>query len=365
MQQHDTLGRKIADIHAQIQGHVGNVGRIGIAMYNADSGQLSTFIHSSDEQVPLERYQAPLAEVPSLRQLHESGRSRIIDDLATLADSPSEHTRRILAAGYRSSYTCPLYARGELLGFLFFDSREPGHFRDEVTLELDAYAQLIGTLVSHAFSATRALRSAMALARELGRHRDAETAGHLNRVAHYTRSIARALPQDMGHSDEDIEFLFQFAGLHDIGKIAVPDCILLKPGKLEPEEYAIAKSHVQKGSEMIEAMMREFGLANEHYAQLLLDVIACHHERWDGAGYPRGLAGEAIPLAGRIVAVADVFDALTNPRPYKRAWTLDEGLAYLRENSGSQFDPQCVAMAERCFDDWRAIHARFHQPEAA
>jgi HD-GYP domain-containing protein (c-di-GMP phosphodiesterase class II) len=112
-------------------------------------------------------------------------------------------------------------------------------------------------------------------------------------------------------------------------------------------------------------MMREFGLANEHYAQLLLDVIACHHERWDGLGYPNGLAGDAIPLAGRIVAVADVFDALTNPRPYKRAWTLDEGLAYLREHSGSQFDPQCVAMAERCFDDWRAIHARFHQPGTA
>ena len=83
MQLHDTLGRKIADIHAQIQGHVGNVGRIGIALYNADSGQLSTFVHSSDEQPPLERYQVPLAEVPSLRQLHERGHSRIIDDLAT------------------------------------------------------------------------------------------------------------------------------------------------------------------------------------------------------------------------------------------------------------------------------------------
>jgi HD-GYP domain-containing protein (c-di-GMP phosphodiesterase class II) len=360
----ETLGRKIADIHAQIQDHVGSVSRIGIALYNADSGQLSTFVHSSDAQAPLERYQVPLAQVPSLRQLHEARHSRIIDDLTTLADSPSEHTRRILAAGYRSSYTCPLYAQGELLGFLFFDSRQPAYFRSSVTLQLDAYAQLIGMLVSHAFSSTRALRSAMALARELGRHRDEETAGHLTRVAHYTRSIARALPECLGHSDEDAEFLFQFAGLHDIGKIAIPDRILQKPGKLDPDEYEIAKSHVQKGGEMIEAMMREFGLANEHYARLLLDVIACHHERWDGCGYPRGLAGEAIPLAGRIVAVADVFDALTNPRPYKRAWSLDEGLAYLRENSGKQFDPQCVAAVERCFDDWRDIHARFFQLDA-
>ena len=365
MMQDDTLGRKIAGIHAQIQGHVGDIGRIGIPLYHADSGQLSTFVHSSDGQSPLERYQVPLAEVPSLRRLHEDGHGRIIDDLASLAGAPSEHTRRILAAGFRSSYTCPLYAQGELLGFLFFDSRQPGHFRNDVTLQLDSYAQLISSLVSHALSATRALRSAMALTRELGRHRDEETAGHLDRVAHYTRSIAMALPERLGHSDEDVEFLFQFAGLHDIGKIAIPNHILQKPGKLDAGEYEIAKSHVQRGSEMIGTMMREFGLANERCATLLHDVIACHHERWDGGGYPHGLAGEAIPLAGRIVAVADVFDALTNPRPYKRAWTLDEGLAHLREHSGSQFDPQCVAAAERCFDDWRGIHARFHPLDAA
>jgi HD-GYP domain-containing protein (c-di-GMP phosphodiesterase class II) len=365
MMQDDTLGRKIGDIHAQIQGHVGDVDRIGIALYHADTGLLSTFVHSSGGQSPLERYQVPLAEVPSLQQLHEGRRSRIIDDLDALAGSPSEHTRRIRAAGYRSSYTCPLYAQDDLLGFLFFDSRQPGRFRNDVTLRLDAYAQLLSSLVSHALSATRALRGAMALTRELGRHRDEETAGHLNRVAHYTRSIAMALPERLGHSDEDIEFLFQFAGLHDIGKIAIPDHILQKPGKLDPDEYEIAKSHVQRGSEMIGTMLCEFGLGNERYAGLLHDVIACHHERWDGGGYPRGLAGEAIPLAGRIVAVADVFDALTNPRPYKRAWTLDEGLAYLRDHGGSQFDPQCVAAAERCFDDWRGIHARFHPLGAA
>ena len=361
----DALGHKIAAIHHRIRSHVGNVGRIGIALYQADSGQLNTFVHSSDGRTPLERYQAPLADVPSLRQLHEDGQSRIIDDLEALAVSPSDHTRQILAAGYRSSYTCPLYAQGRLLGFLFFDSRQPGYFRNDITLQLDTYAELIAALISCNLSSLQTLRSAMALTRELGRHRDEETAGHVHRVAHYTRSIAMALPERLGHSDEDVEFLFQFAGLHDIGKIAIPDHILRKPGPLSTEEYAIAQSHVEKGSEMIDAMMREFGLTDEHYARMLHDVIACHHEQWDGLGYPNGLAGEAIPLAGRIVAVADVFDALTNPRPYKRAWTLDEGLAYLRARSGSQFDPQCVAMAERCFDDWRAIHARFNQPDTA
>lgn len=355
----DTLGLKISGIHAQIQHHVGNVGRIGVALYDADSDLLNTFVHTGDGPAPLERYQARLSDVPSLKALHESHISRTIDDLSTLSDSPSEHTRRILDAGYRSSYTCPLYAHGQLLGFLFFDSRQPAHFRQDVTLQLDNYAQLIAALISHDLSSARALRSAVALARELGRHRDEETAGHVTRVAHYTRSVAFALGPDCGLSDEDVEFLFQFAGLHDIGKIAIPDHILLKAGKLTPEEYVIAQTHVQKGSEMIEVMMREFGLASERSAQMLRAVIGCHHEHWDGSGYPNQLQGTGIPLAGRIVAVADVFDALTNPRPYKRAWSLDAGMDYLRAHAGSQFDPQCVAAAECCFDSWRAIHARF------
>ncbi|MBK6333125.1 MAG: HD domain-containing protein [Thermomonas sp.] len=361
----DALGQKIANLHDRIQGDVGNVDRIGIALYNPASDQLSTFLHSADGQSPLERYQVRLADVPSLQELHRTQSSRTIDDLAILAASKSEHTRRILDAGYRSSYTCPLYARGQLLGFLFLDSTRTGHFRNELRIQLDAYAQLIAAQISQDLSPARALRSAVAMTRELGRHRDEETAGHVNRVAHYTRSIAIALDPGTGLSDEDIEFLFQFAGLHDIGKIAIPDQILRKAGKLSEDEYAIAQSHVHKGGEMIDVMMREFGLANEHHAQMLRDVIACHHERWDGSGYPRGLAGEDIPLAGRIVAVADVFDALTNPRPYKQAWSLEQGFEYLQANAGTQFDPNCVATAERCFDDWRQIYARFNEPTPA
>src|SRR3990167_7106564 len=212
----DALGTKISKLHARIKGDVGNVGRIGIALYNSDSGQLSKFLHSSDGPSPLDRYQVLLDDVPSLQELHRSHSSRTIDDLTTLAGSNSEHTRRILDAGYRSSYTSPLYAHGQLLGFLFMDSTQTGHFRHDLRIQLDASAQLVAALVSQELSATRALRSAVAMTRELGRHRDEETAGHVNRVAHYSRSIAMALAPGTGLSDEDIEFLFQFAGLHDI-----------------------------------------------------------------------------------------------------------------------------------------------------
>ncbi len=362
--QNDPIGEKIASLHAVIHAQAGNVGRIGIALYDRSSDQLSTFMHTVGNTAP-ERYRAQLSDLPELHDLLLKQRCETIDDLTALAAPPNDRIQHSLAAGFRSSYTCPLYSHGQPLGFLFFESTQPGYFHRDVKMQLDGYAQLITTLISCDLSNTRALRSAVALTRELARHRDEETAGHVNRVAHYTRSIAAALGDEAGLSEDDIEFLFQFAALHDIGKIAIPDRILLKPAKLTPEEYAIAQSHVQKGSEMIDAMMREFDLASERHAQMLRDVISCHHERWDGGGYPHGLAGEAIPLAGRIVAVADVFDALTNHRPYKRAWTLDAGFDYLRSNAGSQFDPRCVAAIDRCSSAWRDIYAKFNESDAA
>jgi len=331
MMHNDTLGQKIAGIHAQIKTHVGNVGRIGIALYNADSDTLSTFVHSSDGQSPLERYQVRLTEVPSLQQLHDDHRSRIIDDLEALAGSPSTHTRRILAAGYRSSYTSPLYAHGQLLGFLFFDSRQPGYFRNSVTLQLDTYAELISALISYDLSTTRALRSAVALTRELGRHRDEETAGHVNRVAHYTRSIGLAL---VG-SDEDVEFLFQFAGLHDIGKIAIPDAILMKPGPLDESERARMQQHPRIGYQLLQD-------SHNRFIQVGAQIALRHHEHWNGKGYPDGLAGDDIPIEARIVTVADVFDALLSPRPYKPAWSIGKALEFIGSQSGMMLDPDCV-----------------------
>ncbi|MBP9713094.1 MAG: HD-GYP domain-containing protein [Sterolibacterium sp.] len=358
-----TLGHKIAGIHERIKDHIGNVGRVGIALYNQETDQLSTFVHSTDGLTPLEHYRAHLAEVQSLKELHEHRQSRIIDDLAALSGSPSEHTRRILAAGYKSSYTSPLYAGDQLLGFLFFDSQEAAYFRQNVTMQLDTYAQLIAALISCDLSSARALHGVIATAHEFSRHRDNETSKHVQRVAWFARCVASELAQSHGLTDEDVEFIFQFAGLHDIGKIAVPDSILLKPGKLTAEEYLIAQGHVAKGLEMVEVMVREFGLSSEYHIKMLRSVVAAHHERIDGQGYPAGLRGDDIPLVGRILAVADVFDALTNPRPYKSAWSLNDALQYLRDHAGKQFDSDCVRALVTRFDEVCEIHARLHENE--
>lgn len=162
-------------------------------------------------------------------------------------------------------------------------------------------------------------------------HRDTDTGDHISRVAAFARGIAA----ELGCPSEWCNRLALAATMHDIGKIAVPDAILLKPGLLTSEERAVITRHAEDGHRILEG-------SSSDVIQLAAEVALTHHERWDGDGYPRGLRGDAIPLSGRIVAVADVFDALCSPRPYKRAWSDAEAKTYLTENAGTQFDPDCV-----------------------
>jgi putative two-component system response regulator len=164
-----------------------------------------------------------------------------------------------------------------------------------------------------------------------GEYRDNDTGLHVTRVCHYSRLIALAY----GLPETEAELLFNAAALHDVGKIAIPDSILFKNGRLNAEEWQVVKSHCEIGANII----------GEHQSELLTTaatVALTHHERWDGTGYPRGLRGTAIPLFGRIVAVADVFDALTSERPYKIPWSVADAVHTIREDSGAQFDPDVV-----------------------
>lgn len=163
-------------------------------------------------------------------------------------------------------------------------------------------------------------------------YRDPETGAHVLRMAHYSRLIA----ENLMLTDEQCETLFHAAPMHDIGKVATPDHILLKPGSLDAQELVIMRQHASIGYEILRDSASPF-------LQMAAVIAVSHHEKFDGTGYPAGLSGEAIPLVGRIVAVADVFDALTSVRPYKAAWPIEQARAYLEDNAGKHFDPQCVA----------------------
>ena len=200
------------------------------------------------------------------------------------------------------------------------------------TVALENRASWLASEVSAATAELRAReQETILLLCRASEYRDPETGAHIQRMAHYSRLIAA----ELGMSEEEQDRLLSAAPMHDIGKVGTPDTILLKPGRLNQEEMEIMRQHALIGYSILKSSKAKM-------LQLAAEIAYSHHERFDGTGYPNGLKGDAIPLAGRIVAVADVFDALTNVRPYKQAWTLDAARAFLVENSGSHFDPACV-----------------------
>ena len=208
------------------------------------------------------------------------------------------------------------------------------------------------------------LRCAVNLAADLTRLRDAETGMHLERVSHYARLIARTLPPAEGLDVEFIDDLSFLAPAHDVGKVAIPDHILLKQGALEPAEYEIMKGHVTSGIAVVEELIRDFDLGGSARVSMLRNIVRSHHEALDGSGYPDGLRAGEIPLEARIVAVADVFDALTSDRRYKRTWSQEEAFGFLMERKGTRFDAACVTALESHAADVTSIRERFAEGAA-
>jgi len=179
-------------------------------------------------------------------------------------------------------------------------------------------------------------------------YRDNETGRHILRMSHSSALLARQL----GWNEEQCEIMLHASPMHDVGKIGIPDRILLKPGKLTPDEWQIMQTHATIGGDILNGDDSEL-------LQMAREIALAHHEKWDGSGYPLGLAGDAIPISGRIVALADVFDALTSERPYKKAWEIDAALNFIQEQAGKHFDPTVVAIFLQLVSEILDIRNRF------
>jgi response regulator RpfG family c-di-GMP phosphodiesterase len=193
-------------------------------------------------------------------------------------------------------------------------------------------------------------------------NRDSDTGAHVQKTSAYVRIILNGLKRKgyylnklTPHYMSDVE---TSAPLHDVGKISIPDAILNKPGKLNDEEFAIMKTHTTEGMRIIDKTIDRVN--GGEYLKEARNMAAYHHERWDGKGYPEGLAGEVIPLSARVMAVADVFDALASPRIYKPAFPLEKALDIISEGAGTQFDPKCVEVFMDSLDEVKAILKKYH-----
>ncbi len=248
------LVERLICLHDEIKGDptMQGLARIAVALYDSSSDQLKTFIHSSDGDSPLDHSVARLADLPSLQQLAWTGARRIVNDMSVAAGAGQMHAERLVAAGYMSSYTVPIQHKGNFYGFLFLNSFEMGFFTPPVINRLRPYAELISLTVMRELDTVRMMQAAVQVIRQVSSARDEETASHLARMARYARLIASKMAARRSLSDEFVEFVFQFCPLHDVGKVAVPDNILLKPGRLSEDEFAIMRSHVSRGVEIIE-----------------------------------------------------------------------------------------------------------------
>ena len=181
-------------------------------------------------------------------------------------------------------------------------------------------------------------------------YKDNETGMHVLRMSHYSRVLALAT----GMNEEEADLLLNAAPMHDIGKIGIPDRIILKPGKLDADEWEIMKTHCEIGAEII-------GDDSCDLLEMAKLVALTHHERWDGTGYPKGLKADEIPRVGRIVAIADVFDALTSKRPYKEAWSIEDATEVIKKDAGTHFDPYLVSLFVNILPEVLKIKERYFE----
>jgi HD-GYP domain-containing protein (c-di-GMP phosphodiesterase class II) len=357
--QKSTLDEKLIAIHRFLNETFPFIVRIAIAIYDSETKVLKTFLHSSGDDNPLDHYHSVLEKAPSLKSIFEKGKPRVINDLYEFERGEHEHTKKIKHQGYAASYTMPIYNEGIFIGFLFFNSNKKDVFNESILRQLDLYGHMISLLIINELTSVQTLSAAIKTTGNLSHLRDPETGCHLDRMSRYSRIIANALADKYELNDSYIEHIFMFAPLHDIGKIVIPDNILLKPGPLNEDERSIMQTHAAKGRKMIDDILENFGLVNFEHVDVLRNIAEFHHEAINGTGYPMGIKGDEIPLEARIIAVADVFDALTSARSYKEAWSNEKAIETLKELAGETLDKDCVYALVQSMNQVKKIQKQF------
>lgn len=302
----------------------------------------------------------------SLGMLLESGKARIINDLEAYVQGkhPKLYNRILLESGIKASITLPLKVSGIPVGMIFFSSSRKNVYQEEHVRFLKTLANSMAISLNQNLFISDVLYSGIFALAKLAEARDEDTGNHLERMKLYSRMIASLLYENELYKDvvtlEFIDEIERFSPLHDIGKVGIRDEILLKPGKLTPEEYEEMKKHTQFGGEVLRAAENNMLKKGKSLFRLGIEIAEGHHEKWDGSGYPKGIKGEDIPISARIVAVADVFDAVSSRRPYKEPFPFDTCVQIIEEGRGKHFDPVIVDVFMNNIEEIRDLYESFH-----
>jgi response regulator RpfG family c-di-GMP phosphodiesterase len=309
--------------------------------FNVPGNALAWCVDNSPDLILLDYMMPDMDGITFLQQLRAMPGMAEVPVVMVTADHESEVRHRALEAGANDFLTKPI----DKTEFMARMKNTLALRRSERALA--NRAEWLAQEVKKALAEVEAReREAIFLLAKAAEYRDPETGAHILRMAHYSRLIGERL----GLAVEELDLLLAAAPMHDVGKVGVPDAILLKPGKLDDIEFTVMKQHALIGWKILQGHS-----AGNRMLQMAAEIALSHHEKFDGSGYPNGLQGGAIPLVGRIVAVADVFDALTSARPYKRPWPVDEAAAFIKQNAGQHFDPVCTEAFFAAWDEVLAI----------
>jgi HD-GYP domain-containing protein (c-di-GMP phosphodiesterase class II)/HAMP domain-containing protein len=288
----------------------------------------------------------------------------LIADIGKLAANGKETGpgARLFQAGIRSITVVTLLEADKIKGLMVFAACEQNAYTPEDMEFLGNIAAQIGHVLDKTVVVEGLVVAALQGLAKLAESRDPETGDHLVRMALYSAIVAEALGHDSRYQKiidaAYVRNVQQFAPMHDIGKVGIADSILLKPGRLDPEERTEMERHPAIGGLALRRCETQMNMLGHSIFTIGIEIAECHHEKFDGSGYPAGLAGEDIPLSARIVAVADVFDALTSKRPYKDAWSVERALATIGADAGTHFDPDVVAAMQRALPRMMGVYER-------
>lgn len=341
-----------------------SVDRIGVAFIDYDNKQIiaETGKMSYGDILLGPGFKVDM-ENTSLTEIIKSKKPIYINDISKELKTKKHKNKSlelILKEKINSNMILPLILEDKVFGFLFFSSFEKGTYNKRTLKIGQKIATEIAAIVDQTYLTKNILNNVTLSFAELVEQKDNDTGNHINRMTKYSKVIANALinyeNKDYNVNNSFVREIELYAPLHDIGKIGVPDNVLCKPGKLTSDEWLIMKEHTNIGGDILNNLSNRLKVFRKDFYKIAINITKHHHEKWDGTGYPCGLKGKEIPLEARIVAIADVFDALSSKRAYKEPMPFNKVVEIIKDGSGRHFDPELVYVFFNNIDKIKKIY---------
>jgi HD-GYP domain-containing protein (c-di-GMP phosphodiesterase class II) len=339
-----SLCERLTEIHQNICHQLPQIARVSFALYDTSTGNLKTYADSTTDGEKLTHYEYPLDKLPSLQECVKHRRDRCINDLSqTCTEEDKRHHQWLKEQNYFASLASPVFFKDDFIGFIFINTSKEYAFDETLCQELSPFMDAIRQSIGQEYEIIHMILETIKDIQKRNPKHFQQSKDHQERMFHFTKVIAEHIAGIYHLNDEQIDNITLFSRLHDIGKLSIPCYLLLKPEALAIMEKKQVIGHIEKGIETMNDIISQSDSTEHASVRILKEIVSYHHELLDGSGYPFGLKHQDIPISARIIAVANIFDALTSHRPYKQARSIPLALLELEKMVASgKLDRHCV-----------------------